>query len=122
MINLLIRNICQPPDSNPYGTAHGAWIVKQMAHGGIYMTQLVSKGNAVLVESKVKYKNPMHVGKFINVYGSIVSVKQSKMIFKITAMRSEMNQKEVEVAVGEFSYVAINDKNKTRKFKPNLKI
>ena len=86
------------------------------------MTQLVSKGNAVLVESKVKYKNPMHVGKFINVYGSIVSVKQSKMIFKITAMRSEMNQKEVEVAVGEFSYVAINDKNKTRNFKPNLKI
>ena len=86
------------------------------------MTQLVSKGNAVLVESKVKYKNPMHVGKFINVYGSIVSVKQSKMIFKITAMRSEMNQKEVEVAVGEFSYVAINDKNKKRKFKPNLKI
>ena len=73
MSKLLIRNICQPPDSNPYGTAHGAWIVKQMAHGGIYMTQLVSKGNAVLVESKVKYKNPMHVGKFINVYGSIVS-------------------------------------------------
>ena len=99
MSKLLIRNICQPPDSNPYGTAHGAWIVKQMAHGGIYMTQLVSKGNAVLVESKVKYKNPMHVGKFINVYGSIVSVKQSKMIFKITAMRSEMNQNEVEVAV-----------------------
>ena len=67
MSKLLIRNICQPPDSNPYGTAHGAWIVKQMAHGGIYMTQLVSKGNAVLVESKVKYKNPMHVGKFINI-------------------------------------------------------
>ena len=61
MNKLLIRNICQPPDSNPYGTAHGAWIVKQMAHGGIYMTQLVSRGNAVLVESKVKYKNPMHV-------------------------------------------------------------
>jgi hypothetical protein len=44
------------------------------------------------------------------------------MIFKITAKRSEMNQKEVDVAVGEFSYIAINDKNKTRKFKPNLKI
>ena len=114
MSKLLIRNICQPPDSNPYGTAHGAWIVKQMAHGGIYMTQLVSRGNAVLVESKVKYKNPMHVGKFINIYGSVVSVKQSKMIFKISDMRSEMNQKEEDVETGEFSYVAINDKNKTR--------
>ena len=99
MDKLIIRNICQPPDSNPYGTAHGAWVVKQMAHAGIYMTQLVSKGNAVLVESKVKYKNPMHVGKFINVYGSVVGVKQSKMIFKITAKRSEMNQNEVDVAV-----------------------
>ena len=102
MDKLIIRNICQPPDSNPYGTAHGAWVVKQMAHAGIYMTQLVSKGNAVLVESKVKYKNPMHVGKFINVYGSVKGVKQSKMIFKITAKRSEMNQKEVDVAVGNF--------------------
>ena len=55
-----------------------------------------------------------------------ISFEKSQMcpgpIFKITAKRSEMNQKEVDVAVGEFSYIAINDKNKTRKFKPNLKI
>ena len=63
----------------------------------------------------------MHVGKFLNVYGSVKSIKQSKMVLKITAKRSEMNQKEVDVAIGEFSFVAINDKNKTRKFKPNLK-
>ena len=64
----------------------------------------------------------MHVGKFLNVYGSIKSVKQSKMVLKITAKRSEMDQKEVVVASGEFSFVAINAKNKARKFKPNLKI
>ena len=46
MSKLLIRNICQPPDSNPYGTAHGAWIVKQMAHGGIYMTCLLYTSDA----------------------------------------------------------------------------
>ena len=122
MEKLLIRNICQPKNSNPYGTGHGGWVITQMAQGGIYMTQLISKGNAVLVESNIKYKNPMHVGKFINVYGSIKSVKQSKMVLKITAKRSEMDQKEVVVASGEFSFIAINAKNKARKFKPNLKI
>ncbi len=122
MEKLLIRNICQPKNSNPYGTGHGGWVITQMAQGGIYMTQLISKGNAVLVESNIKYKNPMHVGKFLNVYGSIKSVKQSKMVLKITAKRSEMDQKEVVVASGEFSFVAINAKNKARKFKPNLKI
>lgn len=122
MSKLLIRNICQPKNSNPYGTGHGGWVITQMAQGGIYMTQLISKGNAVLVESNIKYKNPMHVGKFLNVYGSIKSVKQSKMVLKITAKRSEMDQKEVVVASGEFSFVAINAKNKARKFKPNLKI
>ena len=122
MERLLIRNICQPKNSNPYGTGHGGWVITQMAQGGIYMTQLISKGNAVLVESNIKYKNPMHVGKFLNVYGSIKSVKQSKMVLKITAKRSEMDQKEVVVASGEFSFVAINAKNKARKFKPNLKI
>ena len=44
------------------------------------------------------------------------------MVLKITAKRSEMDQKEVVVASGEFSFVAINAKNKARKFKPNLKI
>ena len=122
MNKLLIRNICQPKNSNPYGTGHGGWVITQMAQGGIYMTQLISRGNAVLVESNIKYKNPMHVGKFLNVYGSIKSVKQSKMILTITAKRSEMDQKEVVVASGEFSFVAINAKNKARKFKPNLKI
>ena len=122
MEKLLIRNICQPKNSNPYGTGHGGWVITQMAQGGIYMTQLISKGNAVLVESNIKYKNPMHVGKFLNVYGSIKEIKQSKMVLKITAKRSEMNQKEVVVASGEFSFIAINDKNKTRKFKPNLKL
>jgi|TARA_B100000902_G_scaffold232518_1_gene220483 acyl-CoA hydrolase len=122
MEKLLIRNICQPKNSNPYGTGHGGWVITQMAQGGIYMTQLISKGNAVLVESNIKYKNPMHVGKFLNVYGSIKSVKQSKMVLTITAKRSEMDQKEVVVASGEFSFVAINAKNKARKFKPNLKI
>ncbi len=122
MEKLLIRNICQPKNSNPYGTGHGGWVITQMAQGGIYMTQLISKGNAVLVESNIKYKNPMHVGKFLNVYGSIKSVKQSKMVLAITAKRSEMDQKEVVVASGEFSFVAINAKNKARKFKPNLKI
>jgi len=122
MEKLLIRNICQPRNSNPYGTGHGGWVITQMAQGGIYMTQLISKGNAVLVESNIKYKNPMHVGKFLNVYGSIKEIKQSKMVLKITAKRSEMDQKEVVVASGEFSFIAINDKNKTRKFKPNLKL
>jgi hypothetical protein len=44
------------------------------------------------------------------------------MVLKITAKRSEMDQKEVVVASGEFSFIAINAKNKARKFKPNLKI
>ena len=122
MTKLLIRNICQPRNSNPYGTGHGGWVITQMAQGGIYMTQLISGGNAVLVESNIKYKNPMHVGKFLNVYGSVKSVRQSKMVLKITAKRSEINQKEVVVASGEFSFVAINKNNKTRKFKPNLKL
>ena len=44
MEKLLIRNICQPKNSNPYGTGHGGWVITQMAQGGIYMTQLISKG------------------------------------------------------------------------------
>ena len=121
MKKLLIRNICQPENSNPYGTGHGGWITTQIAHGGVYYSQIVSGGNAVLTDVNIKFKNPMHIGKFICVYGEIKSIKASKMVFSIEAKRVELNQKEIVVAVGELSYVAINSKNKPRKFKSNLK-
>ena len=121
MKKLLIRNICQPPDTNPYGTGHGAWIAKQVAHAGIYYSLKVSGGDAVLADIQLKYKSPMHVGKFICVYGSIKEIKGSKMIFELEAKRIEKNQKEVVVAEGALTYVAVNDKGKPRKFKPNPK-
>ena len=121
MKKLLIRNICQPENSNPYGTGHGGWITTQIAHGGIYYSQIVSGGDAVLTEVNIKFKSPMHVGKFICVYGVIKSIKGSKLIFSIEAMRVEKNQKEVLVAGGTLSYVAINKLGKPRKFKANLK-
>ena len=43
------------------------------------------------------------------------------MIFELEAKRIEKNQKEVVVAEGALTYVAVNDKGKPRKFKPNLK-
>ena len=121
MKKLLIRNICQPPDTNPYGTGHGAWIAKQVAHGGIYYSMMVSGGDAVLAEIQLKYKSPMHVGKFICVYGSIKEIKGSKMVFSLEGKRVEKNQKEIIVAEGTLTYVAVNEKGKPRKFKSNLK-
>ena len=121
MKKLLIRNICQPENSNPYGTGHGGWITTQIAHGGIYYSQIVSGGNAVLTDVNIKFKNPMHIGKFICVYGSIKEIKGSKMIFSLEAKRVEKNQKEIIVADGTLEYVAVNEKGKPRKFKPNLK-
>ena len=56
-MKLLIRNICQPENTNPYGTGHGGWITTQIAHGGIYYSQIVSGGAAVLTDVNVKFKS-----------------------------------------------------------------
>ena len=86
-----------------------------------YYSLKVSGGDAVLADIQLKYKSPMHVGKFICVYGSIKEIKGSKMIFELEAKRIEKNQKEVVVAEGALTYVAVNDKGRPRKFRPNLK-
>ena len=117
---LLIRNICQPENSNPYGTGHGGWITTQIAHGGIYYSQIVSGGAAVLTDVNIKFKSPMHVGKFICVYGEVKSIQGSKMIFSIEAKRVELNKKEILVAGGTLSYVAVGKTGKPRKFKAKL--
>ena len=54
-MKLLIRNICQPENTNPYGTGHGGWITTQIAHGGIYYSQIVSGGAAVLTDVNFKF-------------------------------------------------------------------
>ena len=63
----------------------------------------------------------MHVGKFICVYGSIKEIKGSKMVFSLEAKRVEKNQKEIMLLMVTLEYVAVNEKGKPRKFKPNLK-
>ena len=120
MKKLLIRNICQPENSNPYGTGHGGWITTQIAHGGIYYSQIVSGGAAVLTDVNIKFKSPMHVGKFICVYGEVKSIQGSKIIFSIEAKRVELSKKEILVAGGTLSYVAIGKTGKPRKFKAKL--
>jgi acyl-CoA thioesterase FadM len=55
------------------------------------------------------------------VYGSIKEIKGSKMVFSLEGKRVEKNQKEIIVAEGALTYVAVNEKGKPRKFKPNLK-
>ena len=43
------------------------------------------------------------------------------MTFSLEARRVELNKKEVLVAAGSLSYVAVNKTGKPRKFKANLK-
>ena len=120
-MKLLIRNICQPENTNPYGTGHGGWITTQIAHGGIYYSQIVSGGAAVLTDVNVIFNSPKHLGKFICIYGDGKSVIGSKMTFSLEARRVELNKKEVLVAAGSLSYVAVGKTGKPRKFKANLK-
>ena len=47
--------------------------------------------------------------------------KGSKMTFSLEARRVELNKKEVLVAAGNLSYVAVGISGKPRNFKANLK-
>ena len=49
-------------------------------------------------------------------YSNYISKKENKIGFVF-----EKNQKEIIVAEGTLEYVAVNEKGKPRKFKPNLK-
>jgi len=61
------------------------------------------------------------LGKFICIYGEVKSINGSKMTFSLEARRVELNKKEVLVAAGSLSYVAVGKTGKPRKFKANLK-
>lgn len=111
-----IRVTVMPTDMNPYGGAFGGWIVSQMALGAASLASRHSKGRAILVAAdELRFPAGMLCGDELSVYVELEREGRSSMTISAEAVRRDRDSDATQTAAtGRFTFVAVDDSNKSR--------
>ena len=112
----LIRVTAMPADTNPYGGVFGGWLMGQMGLACGSFVSRRTKGKALLVAADViKFPGAMAVGDELSVYVELLKQGRTSLRLKAEAIaRQRDGDLETLVAEGEFTFVALDDKNQPR--------
>ncbi len=112
----LIRVTAMPADTNPYGGVFGGWLMSQMALAAGSLASRHARGKCVVVAADaLKFTGAPKVGDEISVYADLIRQGSSSMGITATAVaRDRDGEREFEVATGQFTFVALDDKDRPR--------
>ena len=112
----LIRVTAMPSDTNPYGGVFGGWLMGQMGLACGSFVSRRTRGKAILVAADgLKFPGAMAVGDELSVYVELLKEGRTSLRLKAEAIaRQRDSDKETVVAEGEFTFVALDDKNQPR--------
>ncbi|HEX8842709.1 MAG TPA: hotdog domain-containing protein [Sphingomicrobium sp.] len=112
----LIRVTAMPADTNPYGGVFGGWLMGQMGLACGSFVSRRTRGKALLVAADaIKFPGAMAVGDELSVYVDLVKEGRTSLRLKAEAVaRQRDGDKQTIVAEGEFTFVALDDKNQPR--------
>jgi len=105
-----------PADTNPYGGVFGGWLMSQMALAAGSEASRVAKGKCVIVAADhLTFTGAMKVGDELSVYVTLKKQGRSSLTFDARAVARERDgEQEVEVATGEFVFVALDAQERPR--------
>jgi len=114
--NPLIRVTAMPADTNPYGGVFGGWLMSQMALAAGSLASRHAKGKAVVVAADdLTFTGAPRVGDEISVYASLAKQGRTSMRIAVQAVARERDgDKEISVASGEFTFVALDENDRPR--------
>ena len=112
----LIRVTAMPADTNPYGGVFGGWLMGQMGLACGSFASRFSGGKAVVVAAdNLTFTGAMAVGDELSVYVELKKQGRTSMTLEAQAIARERDgTQEFEVATGEFTFVALDTKDKPR--------
>ena len=112
----LIRVTAMPADTNPYGGVFGGWLMGQMGLACGSFVSRRTKGKALLVAADaIKFPGAMAVGDELSVYVDLLKEGRTSLRLRAEAIaRQRDSETETVVAEGEFTFVALDDKNQPR--------
>jgi acyl-CoA thioesterase YciA len=111
-----IRTTAMPADTNPYGGVFGGWLMGQMGLACGSFASRHSAGKAILVAADgLKFPGAMAVGDELSVYVELLKQGRTSLRLKAEAIGRERDgNKEILVAEGEFTFVALDQSDRPR--------
>lgn len=105
-----------PADTNPYGGVFGGWLMSQMALAAGSLASRHARGKCVVVAADgLKFTGAPTVGDEISVFADLTRQGRSSMTIAVDATaRDRDGERQLAVASGDFSFVALDQDDRPR--------
>lgn len=113
---LALQTIAMPKDTNASGDIFGGWLLSQMDLAGAITAREVAGGRVATVAIEgMAFITPVHVGAVVTCYCDVIDVGRSSIRIVVEVwIDSPHDGEPIKVTEGEFIFVAIDDKRRTR--------
>jgi len=118
---LALRTIAMPKDTNASGDIFGGWLLSQMDLAGAITAREVAGGRVATVAIEgMAFITPVHVGAVVTCYCDVIEIGRSSIRIVVEVwIDSPHDGEPIKVTEGEFIFVAIDDKRRTRTINPS---
>lgn len=114
---LATRVIAMPSDTNAYGDIFGGWMLSQADLAGATIAIQVARGRVATVAVKeFRFLAPVLVGDLVEAFARLLHVGRTSMTVEIQiwAQREPDPQSRQQVALAQFTYVAVDKAGQPR--------
>ena len=111
---LALQTLAMPKDTNSNGDVFGGWLMSQMDLAGSITASRRAQGRtATVAVTGMAFLTPVKVGSVVSCYTDIVEVGRSSIRINVEVWINP-HKEPVKVTEGEFVFVAIDDRGRTR--------
>ena len=114
--DLALQTVAMPKDTNANGDIFGGWLLSQMDIAGMITAIEVAGGRVATVAiDGMAFLTPVHVGAVVSCYCDVLEVGRSSIRIIVEVwINSKHDREPIKVTEGEFVFVAIDEKGRTR--------
>ena len=113
---LTLQTQTMPRDTNPRGDVFAGWLMSQMDLAGAILAQGIARGRVTTVAvGSMVFLRPVPVGSTVSCYAEALEARRSSIRTMVEVWLTKVDSGEqVKVTEGEFVFVAIDDRGRTR--------
>lgn len=113
---LVIQTLAMPTNTNPNGDIFGGWLMSQMDLAAGILAKQRSRGRAATVAiDSMSFLQPVHVGEIVSCYVELIHLGHTSMRIKVEVWKENFTTgKKIQVTVGTFTFVAIDEQGRPR--------
>lgn len=122
-MQLLLRTVAMPADTNANGDIFGGWLMSQMDLAGGILAKKISRGRTVTIAvDQIVFHKPVKVGDVVCCYGCVQKSGTTSATIElevwVNPILREGDKERMQVTSAHFTYVAVDENGQKRPLPP----